>query len=420
MIAAPPAAASLMVRSSGPTALPGRQDHVQLGVGQAFPRRSCRARWLAPACTSDNAAPPGRAPSSGPAPATGTLPYSSMLRRASCSRFRLTCATSSSDCRLPSAAVLKLVSTSCRVSRACSNNSGRQGGESGSKVVAQLFQLAAQERVVEDEPAVILDHAQAFAGPVGTGVHDPAQVHDLGRTPPGARAHPVARAAGFMACRSASSRATCRPNSSRCSRTACVAAQPGPAAAQHWKLPVRRPGPRPARGLDAERKMSHDAAATARWRREPPSPANAGDRRRNPGKRRMASRQARPSSSSSRPCTRWTGSTSAAPDRTAWAWAESRALATPGVDFRQHGRTSEQEPAPLKRAAPCIIAPAGRTVATSSDEFPMLSEIPATERARFPSMINSSADLARLNAPAGGRSDDRRQAKGQRQQETVA
>ena len=45
------------------------------------------------------------------------------------------------------------------------------------QVVAELFQLAAQERIVQHETRVILQHAQRLAGTVGAGVENAGGVH---------------------------------------------------------------------------------------------------------------------------------------------------------------------------------------------------------------------------------------------------
>jgi hypothetical protein len=46
--------------------------------------------------------------------------------------------------------------------------------------VPQLLEPAGEERVAGNETAVILEHAQRLASPVGAGVDDPSRVHRLG------------------------------------------------------------------------------------------------------------------------------------------------------------------------------------------------------------------------------------------------
>ena len=54
-------------------------------------------------------------------------------------------------------------------------------GEGGREVVADLLARAAQERVAEDEPAMILEDAQRFADPVRARIDDPGRAGDVGR-----------------------------------------------------------------------------------------------------------------------------------------------------------------------------------------------------------------------------------------------
>ncbi len=49
------------------------------------------------------------------------------------------------------------------------------------QVVPHPFQFAAQKRVIEHEPAVILHNAQSLARPVGAGVENAGQVQTLNR-----------------------------------------------------------------------------------------------------------------------------------------------------------------------------------------------------------------------------------------------
>ena len=160
-----------------------REQDVQPGVRQPVPRRRSRGRRPVRACR------PGSGP---PRPADRTP------RRRPCRTPRRSAAIPAVASGSPprpgpgtsrsySPAVVTAVPTSPGVSRAARSTPAGSGGGGRGQVVAHLLDLLGQEPVVEDEPAVVLQHPQGLAGAVQVGVHHPGGVGLLGRLGDGER-----------------------------------------------------------------------------------------------------------------------------------------------------------------------------------------------------------------------------------------